>query len=427
MEITFHYIFSLSILVIIQLLGLIWFNNNKIRAKIIFAVCLVCFIFICFAFSYPLQQELHLDLRYIPFIIGILYGGLGPLLVISSIIAYAIFFGFDLGFWFTCIFSSVFAVLLWKISPWFLSQPSKKRILVSVQISLCLSLVNIAFLEIIQIDYPILDAWFAEFFIQSLGIGMLAFFTEEVNKSIQLKNYLFETKKYEEQISATISHEIRNPLTAAMGFVQLLQAKNPSIETQAQYLSIIRNELKSAERVVENYLALAKQEKESLQPIHVELELYNVLKLLILSAQKNKVYIKQHFSESHIIQGNQQKFHQCFINLIKNAIESMPNGGTLFLEVINDQQHVRILIEDSGIGMTPEQVSKLGEPYFSTKGEKGTGLGMLVVFNFIKEMNGTIHVESEVGKGTFFEIRFEAFKSSTSALDLIELKDPVQS
>lgn len=70
--------------------------------------------------------------------------------------------------------------------------------------------------------------------------------------------------------------------------------------------------------------------------------------------------------------------------------------------------------------MTPEQVSHLGEPYFSTKGEKGTGLGMLVVFNFVKEMNGTSHIESELGKGTIFEIMFSTFKANNTGLDIIE-------
>lgn len=429
MEITMNFIFNLSLLAALQLLGFAWINgeNNKIPAKIIFGVYLVCSLIICFAFSYPLQEELHLDFRYVPFIIGILYVGLSPLLTVITIALHAIFIGIDLGFWTSCIFSSFCGLLLWKISPWFLGQPSRKRIQLLVQISLCISLVKIVFFNILHVDYPLLDVWFAELFIQSIGIGILAFLMEEVNKSIQLKNYLLETKKHKaiEQMGATISHEIRNPLTAAIGFVQLLQSQSTSLETQTQYLSIIRNELKSAERVVENYLALAKQEKDALQPIHVELELYNVLKLLVPSAKANKVYINQYFSESHIIQANQQKFHQCFINLIKNAIESMPNGGVLLLEVNTDYKQVRIRIQDNGIGMTPEQVSHLGEPYFSTKGDKGTGLGMLVVFNFIKEMSGTIHVESELGKGTTFEIMFGASKTNNSELDIIKSKNLV--
>lgn len=424
MDIIMHFIFNLSLLAVLQLLGLTWINGdkNKIPLKKIFAVFLVCSLVICFVFRYPLQEELYLDLRYIPFIIGALYAGLSPLLAIVTIALHAIFIGIDIEFWMSCIFSSFYGLLLWKISPWFLGQPTRKRIQFLVQISLCISIVKIVLLNILYVNYPVLDVWFAEIFIQSIGIGLLAFFLEQANKSIQLKKYLSETKKHEaiEQMGATISHEIRNPLTSAIGFVQLLQSQSTSLEKQTHYLSIIRNELKSAERVVENYLALAKQDKDAFQPIHVELELYNVLKLLVPSARASKVYINQHFSESHIIQANQQKFHQCFINLIKNAIESMPNGGILLLEVINDNNHVRIRIQDNGIGMTPEQVSHLGEPYFSTKGEKGTGLGMLVVFNFVKEMNGTSHIESELGKGTIFEIMFSTFKANNTGLDIIE-------
>src|SRR5690606_15181647 len=96
---------------------------------------------------------------------------------------------------------------------------------------------------------------------------------------------------------------------------------------------------------------------------------------------------------------------QCFVNLMKNAIEAMPNGGILsvYSTVVNGKSVV-IRIKDTGIGMDDKQLSRLGEPYFSTKDIKGTGLGMMVVYRIIESMNGFIEVESEVGKGTCFTI-----------------------
>ncbi|GAE45222.1 ATP-binding protein [Mesobacillus boroniphilus] len=103
--------------------------------------------------------------------------------------------------------------------------------------------------------------------------------------------------------------------------------------------------------------------------------------------------------------GEAAKFHQCILNIIKNGIEAMPNGGDLVIscrEMANN--HVSITIKDTGCGMSPQQLAKIGQPYFSTKAEKGTGLGMMVVNKIIHEMGGTVDVKSKMNEGTQFKI-----------------------
>ena len=130
--------------------------------------------------------------------------------------------------------------------------------------------------------------------------------------------------------------------------------------------------------------------------------------MLTPSAQKNAVNIVTNFAEESLVIGDSQKFHQCLVNIMKNGIESMPSGGTLTIETAISASNVVITIKDTGSGMTDEQLSRIGEPYFSTKGKQGTGLGILVVFSIIRSMNGNIHVESEVDVGTTFELNFRA-------------------
>ena len=218
----------------------------------------------------------------------------------------------------------------------------------------------------------------------------------------------FDKKDLAEKMGAAISHEIRNPLTSASGFVQLLQSDYISEESRAQYLAIVKSELKSAQRVIEDYLTLSANKDDVINTILVNQELIKVIETISLSAKKNNVLINTSFANESMIIGDRQKFYQSIFNLMKNAIEAMPNGGILTIETYATASNVTISIADTGEGMSEDELKRLGQPYFSTKGEKGTGLGVMVVFSVIRAMNGNIHVDSKKGIGTTFEITFSS-------------------
>jgi two-component system, sporulation sensor kinase B len=123
-------------------------------------------------------------------------------------------------------------------------------------------------------------------------------------------------------------------------------------------------------------------------------------------ANLNNIDIRRKYTPDLIITGNRSKFQQGFINLIKNGFEAMPGGGELTIGTCLKDQAVHIQITDTGIGMNEEQVARLGEPYYTTKGQQGTGLGMMVTFSIIRAMKGKVDIKSKVGKGTTFHIRF---------------------
>ncbi len=223
------------------------------------------------------------------------------------------------------------------------------------------------------------------------------------------------TEKMEavEQMGAAISHEIRNPLTAAMGFVHLMKEPAISPKKRMEYLSIVKEELESAERVIQNYLTFSKPSLGYIEEIPVKTELLKVINILKPSANQNSVEITTNFAILGSIEGDRQKFHQCFLNVIKNSIESMPRGGHIYIYTHYTKTHIIIEIEDTGVGMSQEQIQRLGEPYYSTKGSKGTGLGMMVVFSIVKAMKGTIRVESEINQGTTFSFTFPTYNHSS--------------
>lgn len=404
MDIAKHFFFNLSLMVVLlSFLGLLAKRIGHQLPATMTAFYFIGSTVICFLFSYSLNDEYTIDLRMIPIILGSLYAGMGVLLSLTSLLLRA-FFGFDMGFIFHAIFYLTFAHLSLGWSRKFIALPYKKRILSIVFLTSIMGLIIFTTYAFITRHFA-WDAFFAYLVIQPLGAGTLAFFLEELCKSFKFNRFHIESQKMEavEQMGAAISHEIRNPLTAALGFVQLLENDDATEEDRNFYLSILKKELHSAETIIHDYLTFSNPEieKEKLDLIEETTSVINSLRPL---ADKNGVRIVTVLPKQVVIEGDRQKLKQCLVNLMKNAIEAMDQGGLLKVKVTVSNTHSVIRIKDSGQGMSEEQINRIGEPYYSTKGEKGTGLGLMVVFSIVKAMDGTIHVESEIGKGTTFEI-----------------------
>jgi len=405
-----HFVFNLALLIVLFFFCSMWVEKSgeKRLSKGIATLYFVISLVLCFIFSYRLNEEMVLDLRIVPFLVGGLYMGLSPILGLLIIIIRG-FHGIDLGFYLAVIFYGLFSYLLWHISPWFLKRTSKFRILFSVGLTFIISLIMVIGLEFIATSNHKFDVWFAYLLVPPLGVAMLSYIMEVIEKNILLRQRLVKAEKLEavEQMGAAISHEIRNPLTSAIGFLQLLEDDLLHIDKRNQYLSIIKEELQSAERVIQDYLTFSKPTLESIEVFEVQEQLDKILKLLQPSANKHSVKVVNEYSSLNLIEGDRQKFHQCFINVLKNAIESMPNGGDLIITTNADSSVVTIMIQDTGVGMTKDQLARLGEPYYSTKGDKGTGLGVMVAHSIVRAMNGTVNVKSKVGVGTIFTFTFQ--------------------
>ncbi|MEC1441136.1 PAS domain-containing protein [Bacillus sonorensis] len=206
------------------------------------------------------------------------------------------------------------------------------------------------------------------------------------------------------QLAAGIAHEIRNPLTAIKGFLQLMK---PTMEENEHYFDIIFSELSRIELILSELLMLAKPQQNALKE---KLDLIRLIRevtaLLETQANLNGILINTKLSgEKIFIKGDQNQLKQVFINLIKNAVESMPDGGTVHLEVKETADAVTVTVQDEGEGIPEHVLKRIGEPFLTTK-EKGTGLGLMVTFNIIENHNGTIEVKSKVEKGTTFIISF---------------------
>ncbi|CAN2252235.1 sporulation two-component system sensor histidine kinase KinE [Bacillus vallismortis] len=237
--------------------------------------------------------------------------------------------------------------------------------------------------------------------IQNMNLAIFKDVTER--KELEERLRKSDTLHVVGELAAGIAHEIRNPMTALKGFIQLL--KGSVAGDYALYFNVITSELKRIESIITEFLILAKPQAIMYEEKHVTQIMRDTIDLL--NAQANLSNVQMHLDLMDDIppiycEPNQLK--QVFINILKNAIEVMPDGGNISVTIRTlDQDHVLISLKDEGVGMSEDKVRRLGEPFYTTK-ERGTGLGLMVSYKIIEEHQGEIMVESEEGKGTVFHL-----------------------
>ncbi|MDX8288749.1 PAS domain S-box protein [Metabacillus indicus] len=231
----------------------------------------------------------------------------------------------------------------------------------------------------------------------------IVFISRDITEKRKVEEYI---KNYEKltvlgELAAGVAHEIRNPLTSIKGFFKLLTEKNRDDEDQT-YQNVIIDELSRIEQIVNEFMALARP-----QAIHLK-ERTNLVQLvkdtvILLNpeAALRDVRIETAFdAEESLIECERNQMKQVFINVMKNAIEAMSDGGTLKIRGCSiDGALYKLTFEDNGAGIDEKRLKKLGTPFFTTK-EKGIGLGLTISNKIITEHNGEFKMESEVGKGT---------------------------
>ncbi|MFJ8268654.1 PAS domain S-box protein [Peribacillus asahii] len=203
------------------------------------------------------------------------------------------------------------------------------------------------------------------------------------------------------ELAAGFAHEVRNPLTSIKGLVQLVQQ---GIIKQ-EFFEVILDEFNRVEEIIKEFLNLAKPQEIQLRKSDLKKVLKDIATLLEPEAHLQNVQIYQQV-EPNIppIMCDPNQLKQVFINLIKNSIEAMPNGGSMNIQTIKEGPNVLISIIDNGVGINEERLRKLGEPFFSNK-EKGTGLGLMLCFRIINQHKGSITFKSKENQGTTVEVR----------------------
>ena len=202
------------------------------------------------------------------------------------------------------------------------------------------------------------------------------------------------------QMAAGIAHEIRNPLTSIKGFLQLMRNHRDD-----EYIKIMLAELERINFIVNEFLVLAKPQSVEFKEKNIVCLMNNVIKLMETQAALHNVQITTKFEPNlPLIKCEENQLKQVFINISKNAIESMPKGGLLHIQIVKHENNkILIRLKDQGCGISKERLNTLGEPFYTTK-EKGTGLGLMVCYKIIENHFGQIKIDSKIEKGTTVEV-----------------------
>ncbi len=207
------------------------------------------------------------------------------------------------------------------------------------------------------------------------------------------------------QLAAGIAHEIRNPLTSINILIHSLRQNISSGESRSEDFKVIEEEIHRINEIVDQFLRFAKPAPPHLERTEVTSIFEEILQLLRPQMEKLRISVEKDFRSVPLITIDNEQMKQVILNLLMNSIQAMPEGGQFRLEgeVSKDGQWVELSIRDSGVGIPPEDMDKLFDPFFSTK-EGGIGLGLSIAHRIIDQHHGKIEVTSNPNEGTIFTV-----------------------
>jgi PAS domain S-box-containing protein len=233
---------------------------------------------------------------------------------------------------------------------------------------------------------------------------------EDVTSRVRLEEQLQQREKLSSigLLAAGVAHEVNTPLTGVSSYTQMLLGMLHETDPKHALLQKVRRQAERATNIVNNLLNFSRTgDATEFTELDISRVLDDTLQLLEPQLRGNQIQIERGYDpESPLVIGNSGKLQQVFTNLLLNARDALPGGGSIRISTVPTDDHsLMIEVSDSGTGIAPENVAKIYDPFYTTKGVgRGTGLGLAVSYGIVQEHSGHISVESTPGQGTIFRI-----------------------
>jgi signal transduction histidine kinase len=233
---------------------------------------------------------------------------------------------------------------------------------------------------------------------------------EDVTSRIRLEEQLQQREKLSSigLLAAGVAHEVNTPLTGVSSYTQMLLGMMPDSDPKHALLQKIGRQADRATNIVNNLLNFSRTGSATeFSELNINQVLDDTVQLLEPQLRRNSIEINRDYSiDAPVVIGNAGKLQQVFTNLLLNARDAIPDGGKISLRTrVADDGSLMVEVADDGIGIAPENVAKIYDPFYTTKGVgRGTGLGLAVSYGIVQEHSGHIGVESTPGHGTTFRI-----------------------
>jgi hypothetical protein len=237
--------------------------------------------------------------------------------------------------------------------------------------------------------------------------GILLVF-DDVTEKVHLESQLLQAEKLGSigLLAAGIAHEINTPLTGVCSYTQMLVKDTPLDDPRYEVLKKIENQGFRASTIVDNLLNFSRVSDTEFSEVNINGLMLETLSLVDHQLQKSEVEVKVDLDVSlPPTLANGGKLQQVFMNLVLNARDAMPQGGKLKIRTYQEGSQLVVKVQDSGAGISEENVKRIYDPFFTTKkAGKGSGLGLSVSYGIIQEHSGRINVDSTAGQGTTFRL-----------------------
>jgi nitrogen-specific signal transduction histidine kinase len=244
---------------------------------------------------------------------------------------------------------------------------------------------------------------------EGVRIGRLVIF-DDVTDRAELEKRLVQADKLSSigLLAAGVAHEVNTPLAVISTYAQMLAKQISGDAQKAPLLEKIAKQTFRASEIVNSLLNFSRTSPTEFEGVDMNRVVKETLTLIEHQLMKGRVEVRTHYDETlPRIKGSSGKLQQVFLNLFLNARDAMENGGILTVSTSHVAGQVHVVVEDNGMGIAPEHVNRIFDPFFTTKGaKKGTGLGLSVSYGIVQEHAGEIEVESQLGRGTRFELSF---------------------
>jgi PAS domain S-box-containing protein len=242
---------------------------------------------------------------------------------------------------------------------------------------------------------------------EGVVLGAVAVFSDLTSlKELEVERRRAERLAYFETLASGIAHEIKNPLVAIKTFTQLVPRRRDDLRFMEEFTRIVGREIARMERLLERLGTLSRPGRRPQYPLDLRAPLAEALEVMQATFEEKGIVVATTVGDGAcLVLGHHAELEQLFLNLVMNAHEATPPGGTVYVDIARDAGHVTVSVADTGSGIAPELAERVFDPFFSTK-ERGSGLGLAICAGIAQTHGARLRAAERPGGGAVFSVVF---------------------